>query len=60
MAGVEATVEGVRSGRFPLSRPLNLVTFGEPGSLARRFIEFAQSEAVDDLISAQYFVAPPR
>jgi phosphate transport system substrate-binding protein len=60
MAGVQATVEGVRSGRFPLSRPLNLVTFGEPGSLARRFIEFAQSEAVDDLISAQYFVAPPR
>jgi phosphate transport system substrate-binding protein len=60
MAGVEATVEGVRSGRFPLSRPLNLVTPGEPGALALRFIAFAQSEAVDDLISAQYFVAPPR
>lgn len=60
MAGVESTVQGVRSGRFPLSRPLNLVTAGKPGALAERFIAFAQSEAVDDLISAQYFVAPPR
>ena len=60
MAGVEATVDGVRSGQYPLSRPLNLVTAGQPGALAQRFIHFAQSKAVDDLISAQYFVAPPR
>jgi phosphate transport system substrate-binding protein len=60
MAGVEASVQSVRSGRFPLSRPLNLVTAGNPGALARRFIAFAQSESVDDLIQAQYFVAPRR
>jgi phosphate transport system substrate-binding protein len=59
MAGVEASVQNVRSGHFPLSRPLNLVTAGNPGALARRFIEFAQSESVDVLIQAQYFVAPP-
>lgn len=60
MAGVEATTGAVRSGRFPLSRPLNLVTRGAPSPLARRFIAFAQSPAVRDLIEAQYFVPPPR
>lgn len=56
MAGVAASVANVRDGRFPLSRPLNLVTKGTPGALARRFIEFARSEAVNDLIEAQFFV----
>jgi phosphate transport system substrate-binding protein len=56
MDGVTATVENVRNGRFPLSRPLNLVTRGEPKGIARRFIDFARSAAVDDLVEAQYFV----
>lgn len=56
MAGVAASVANVRDGRFPLSRPLNLVTKGTPSALARRFIDFAQSEAVNDLIEAQFFV----
>ncbi|HQR70756.1 MAG TPA: phosphate ABC transporter substrate-binding protein [Burkholderiaceae bacterium] len=56
MEGIPATVASVRDGRFPLSRPLNLVTHGTPGALARRFIEFARSESVDDLITAQFFV----
>jgi len=55
MAGVPATVANVRAGRFPLSRPLNLVSKGAPTGLAKRFIEFAQSAAVDDLVTAQYF-----
>jgi phosphate transport system substrate-binding protein len=60
MAGVDATVEAVRDGRFPLSRPLNLVTRGGPRGLAKRFIDFASSPAVDDLVHAQYFVVPTR
>lgn len=56
MAGVPATAANVRDGRFPLSRPLNLVSKGAPNGLAKRFIEFAQSAAVDDLVTAQYFV----
>lgn len=60
MAGVAATTETVRSGRFPLSRPLNLATRGTPSPLAQRFIDFAQSAAVNDLIEAQYFVPPQR
>jgi phosphate transport system substrate-binding protein len=54
--GVAASVENVRNGSFPLSRPLNLVTKTAPQGLAKRFIDFARSKAVDDLIEAQYFV----
>jgi phosphate transport system substrate-binding protein len=54
--GVAASVDNVRNGNFPLSRPLNLVTVGAPQGLARQFITFAQSAQVHDLIEAQYFV----
>lgn len=60
MEGIDASVENVRNHSFPLSRPLNLVTKGKPSPLAQRFIDFAQSDAIDDLIEAQYFVAPKR
>lgn len=56
LAGVAASVDNVRNGSFPLSRPLNLVTKNEPVGLAKAFIEFARSEQVDDLTTAQYFV----
>jgi phosphate transport system substrate-binding protein len=56
VGGVEATVENVRNGTFPLSRPLNLVTKDPPIGLAKAFIEFARSEDVHDLIEAQFFV----
>ncbi|MEO6264681.1 MAG: phosphate ABC transporter substrate-binding protein [Luteimonas sp.] len=56
MASVAATVANVRNGRFPLSRPLNLVTKGAPSGLAKRFIDFARSGKVNDLVEAQFFV----
>ena len=56
MSGVEATVENVAQGRFPLSRPLNLVSSGAPAGLVLQFLDFAQSAEVDDLIHDQYFV----
>ncbi len=56
MEGVAASVANVRAGRFPLSRPLNLVTKGEATGLARRFLDFARSGAVDDLVGSQFFV----
>ncbi len=54
--GVEASVENVRQGIFPLSRPLNLVTSNEPHGWVQQFIEFARSSQVHDLVRAQYFV----
>lgn len=56
MADVAASVANVRDGHFPLARPLNLVTHGVPNGLAARFIDFARSSAVDDLIKDQFFV----
>ncbi|MDD1010785.1 substrate-binding domain-containing protein [Pseudomonas shahriarae] len=55
MAGVAASVANVRNGRFPLARPLNLVTKGAPAGWSRRFIDFARSGKVNDLVEAQFF-----
>jgi len=58
MNGVAATLANLRSGAYPLARQLNLVTGDQPTDLAQRFIDFAQSGAVQDLVSQQYFVSP--
>ena len=57
---VAPTTENVASGKFPMTRPLLLVTQGKLSDRAKVFIEFAQSSDVTDLIEAQYFVAPKR
>jgi phosphate transport system substrate-binding protein len=54
--GILANSANVQAGRFPLSRPLNLVTKSKADGLEKRFIEFARSAAVDDLVKAQFFV----
>lgn len=56
MGGIAATRDNVRDARFPLARPLNLVTTDTPSPLALTFIDYARSTAVHDLIEAQYFV----
>ncbi len=56
VGGVEASMSTVQNGSFPLSRPLNLVTTDTPSGLTKEFIEFAQSEKVNDLVEAQNFV----
>lgn len=54
--GVAATSRNVRSGNFPISRPLLLVTSSLPKGLAKEFIEFSLSPQVADLILAHDFV----
>lgn len=58
--GVEASVASVGKGEFPLSRPLLFVTKGEPSGVAQRFIAFAQSAQVHDIVEAQFFVPVER
>jgi phosphate transport system substrate-binding protein len=55
--GITATPENVRSGAYPLSRPLQLVTREEPKGLAAEFIDFACSNAVLDLVEKHHFVS---
>ena len=54
--GVAPTMEAIRSGEFPITRPLLLITKGQPAEAAAELIRFAQSNEVHDLIEAQYFV----
>ena len=54
--GVEPTTEHVRSGVYPLARPLQLVTRETPRGLAAEFIDFARSNAVHDLIQKHHFI----
>lgn len=56
LEGVSASTDNVRSGRFPLSRPLTLVTDTPPEGLAADFIDFARSTQVHDLVRKLYFV----
>jgi phosphate transport system substrate-binding protein len=53
---VEATSENVANGKFPLSRPLNLVTKAPLEGLVKEFIDFAMSDKVHDLVREQSFV----
>ena len=54
--GVTASTETVRNGTFPISRPLHIVTRTQPAGLTKAFIDYAQSKAVHDIITQQYFV----
>lgn len=54
--GVPATTEAVADGRYPMARPLNLVTSGERSALTARFIAFALDPKNADLIQAEAFV----
>lgn len=57
--GVEPTLEAVRSGRWPLVRPLLLVTRRDAKPAARRFVDFLlREEDVRRLVAEEGFVAP--
>ena len=56
MNGVKPNTENVRNGSFPLSRALLLVTKGTDTDLRKKFLSFAKSPAVYDLVKEQYFV----
>ncbi|MBE7467192.1 MAG: phosphate ABC transporter substrate-binding protein [Planctomycetes bacterium] len=56
MNGIAASVENVRNKTFPLSRPLNLVTLPDPNGLKKAFIDYVQSEQVEDLVKELSFV----
>ena len=58
--GIAATLANVEKGTFPIARPLNLITTinnsNGSSSLTQRFINFAQSEHVQDLVTQQFFI----
>jgi phosphate transport system substrate-binding protein len=60
LAGIAPSQENVHSGRYPLSRPLNLVIKPPAAPGVATFLAFANSSKVRDLVEAQFFVAPAR
>lgn len=58
LEGVEASTTNVRNQRYPMRRPLNLVTRGPLEGPAAALMVHAQSSSVDPLIRQLYFVIP--
>lgn len=56
IGNVAATQRNVKTGTFPLSRPLTLVTQTAPTGLVKAFIDFARSQEVHNIVRQQYFV----
>jgi phosphate transport system substrate-binding protein len=56
LGGVLPTFQNVQSGRYPLVRPLQLLTREAPEGLIRDFIDFARSADVRGLIEEYGFV----
>lgn len=56
LEGINPSTASVQDGSFPLSRTLNFVTNGEPETLTKTFIDFAQSPKVHDIVEQQNFV----
>jgi len=54
-AGIPATTANVHAGKFPIGRPLILLTRRNTPELARHFIDYCRSEAVHDLVQDLYY-----
>jgi phosphate transport system substrate-binding protein len=54
--GVAATTKNIRTGNFPISRPLLLLTKEVPTGLVKEFINFSLSSQITDIVSQHHFV----
>jgi phosphate transport system substrate-binding protein len=52
--GVEPTVANAQSDEYPVVRPLNMVTKGEPTGLARDFLDFIMSDEGQAIVAEEY------
>ncbi|MCM8819475.1 MAG: phosphate ABC transporter substrate-binding protein [Candidatus Omnitrophica bacterium] len=50
------TIENVKSGKYPISRPLFFYTRGEPKGAIKKFIDFVLSEEGQEIVSKTDFV----
>ncbi|MFY9398319.1 MAG: PstS family phosphate ABC transporter substrate-binding protein [Desulfomonilia bacterium] len=54
--GAAPGIQSIRSGRYPLSRPLYIYTRGMPAGEAKRFLDFLLSEEGQRLVREQGFI----
>jgi len=55
---IEPTLQNIVTGRFPISRNLNLVTVGEPQGQVRKFIDFIQGPEGRKIVEGSGYIAP--
>lgn len=55
--GVEATVENVKNGFYPVARPFNIATNGEAQGLAKDFIDFILSDEGQAVVEENGYVS---
>ena len=55
LKGIKASSKNVKSGKFPLTRPLVLITKSDLDSSTKKFLDFCLSEQVHDLINSYTF-----
>jgi phosphate transport system substrate-binding protein len=51
---VAPSVDNVKAGDYPISRPLNMLTNGEPGELAKAFLDFIMSAEGQEIVAEDY------
>jgi phosphate transport system substrate-binding protein len=56
---IEPTVGNVLSGKYPLSRPLYMITNGQPSGLARQFIDYILSPEGQGIVRSTDYVPLP-
>lgn len=52
--GVEATDQNIIDGKYPIARPFNIATKGEPSELAQYFIDFIMSKEGQEIAGDGY------
>jgi len=55
--GVEATAEKAASGEYPVVRPLNLLTKGEPTGIVKAWLDFIMSDAGQRIVTEEGYIA---
>lgn len=55
--GIEATVENALSGEYPVVRPLNMLTKGEPNDLAAAWLDFILGGQGQTIVADEGYIA---
>ena len=53
---IQPTLENIRSGAFPISRDLNVITSGDPTGLTKDFVDYLLSPEGQRIVSASGYV----
>ncbi|MDD4567991.1 Phosphate-binding protein PstS 1 precursor [Methanoculleus chikugoensis] len=53
---VRPTLQNIKDGTYPISRPLYMLTNGEPEGLAQRYIEFILSAEGQEIVASEDYI----